>query len=129
CNIDDLVITGFTITEQNAAAISLQNNQQVTMSNNVTSLTGTYGISADTVAGSSFVSNNVASSGSVGIRLLSSPNATVSGNISHDNGFHGISLQFSPNGTISGNTAYNNIKPDVRSANGIDVELNSTGAT
>jgi len=128
-NIDDLVITGFTITEQNAAAITLQNNQQVTMSNDVTSLTGTYGISADTVAGSSFVSNNVASSGSVGIRLLSSPNATVSGNISHDNGFHGISLQFSPNGTISGNTAYNNIKPDVRSANGIDVALNSTGAT
>jgi parallel beta-helix repeat protein len=128
-SINNLLITGFTITEQNSAGVSLQSNQQVTTSNNVISLTGTYGVSADTVSGSSFVSNTVARSGSVGIRLLSSPNATVSGNISHDNGFHGISLQFSPGGTISGNTAYNNIKPDVRSANGIDVELNSTGAT
>jgi len=128
-NINNLLITGFTITEQNAAGVTLQNNQQVTMSNNVTSLTGTYGISADTVSGSSFVGNTVARSASVGIRLLSSPNATVSGNVSHDNGFHGISLQLSPGGTISGNTAYNNIKPDVRSANGIDIELNSTGAT
>jgi parallel beta-helix repeat protein len=124
-NADHVVIDGFTADGQNNAMVSLQNDTAVSVRNMTLTRSGGYGISADTVSGSTFSGNTVSGSSTVGIRCLTCTGLTISGNVSHDNGFHGISLQGSTGNTISGNTTYRNVRPNVRSANGIDVELAS----
>jgi parallel beta-helix repeat protein len=128
-NEDYVVIDGFTSDGQNNASVSLQNDTAVSVRNMTLTRSGGYGISADTVSGSTFSGDSVSGSTSVGIRCLTCTGLTISGNVSHDNGFHGISLQGSSGNTISGNTAYGNVRPNVRSANGIDVELASNNNT
>jgi parallel beta-helix repeat protein len=128
-NEDHLVIDGFTADGQNNAMVSLQNDTAVSVRNLTLSRSGGYGISADTVSGSTISGNSVSGSTSVGIRCLTCTGLNISGNVSHDNGFHGISLQGSSGNTVAGNTAYRNIRPNVRSANGIDVELSSNNNT
>jgi parallel beta-helix repeat protein len=128
-NEDHVVIDGFTADGQNNAMVSLQNDTAVSVRNLTLTRSGGYGISADTVSSSTFSGNTVSGSTSVGIRCLTCTGLTITGNVSHDNGFHGISLQGSSGNTVSGNTAYNNVRPNVRSANGIDVELASNNNT
>jgi parallel beta-helix repeat protein len=128
-NQDHVVIDGFTADGQNNAAVSLQNDTAASVRKMTLTRSGGYGISADTVSGSTFSGNTVSGSTSVGIRCLTCTGLAVSGNVAHDNGFHGISLQGSSGNTISANTAYGNVRPNVRSANGIDVELASNNNT
>jgi parallel beta-helix repeat protein len=123
---DHVVIDGFAADGQNNAAVSLKDDTATTVRDLTITRSGSYGISADNVSGSSVLTDNdVSDSASVGIRLVGSTGVTVKDNVSHDNAFHGISLQGSSSNTVVGNTAYRNVRPLVRSANGIDLQLGS----
>jgi parallel beta-helix repeat protein len=126
-----VVVDGFATRGQNSNGIKIFAGSDITVHGVTATQAGVTGLLVDSSTGGNvrLDGDTVSDSLSVGIRLLSSSGNTLTGNISHDNGFHGISLQYSPDNTVRGNTAYNNVKPDVRSANGIDVELNSTGVT
>jgi parallel beta-helix repeat protein len=124
---DHVVIDGFAVDGQNNTAVSLKDDTATTLRGLTITRSGTYGISADNVSGGSVLTlNEVSGSGSVGIRLVGSTGVTVRDNVSHDNAFHGISLQGSSGNNVVGNTAYRNVRPLVRSANGIDLQLGSS---
>jgi len=123
----DIVIDGFEVKAPNSIGVRMFSCTAITVRHMTVSYDAATGILSDTGTGPLTIEmNDLSRSGSVGIRLLNSTGVTVSGNISHDNGFHGIGLSGSSNNQIVGNTCYNNSKPNVRSANGIDVNGAST---
>jgi parallel beta-helix repeat protein len=122
----DLVIDGLEFRWQNHTAVFLSGASSVTIGNNSIRQTGVYGVLCEGCAGAvRLEGNNVRETGSVGIRLLDTTGAQVSGNVITGSGFHGIELQSSSGNTIARNASSASRRPAVRSAAGIDLNLGS----
>jgi parallel beta-helix repeat protein len=119
----DLIVDGFEIHGPNIAGVRTLNASSITVHGMTIDTSDSYGILSDTCTGPlTFDGNSITNVGSVGIRILNTTGAVVSNNISHHNLLSGIVLFGSNNNQVIGNTLYNNVKPLVRTANGIDLD-------
>jgi parallel beta-helix repeat protein len=128
----NVVVNGFTLTQQNIAGVRLSGSSAVTVQNVTATQSGGNGILAEAASSNvTITGSTVSGSASIGIKLSATTGSLVSANISHDNLSHGISLQGSSNNVVRGNTAYNNANPPpaVHASVGIDVSASSTGVT
>lgn len=126
-SITDVVIEGFAMRGQNSMGVRALNTGSVTLRGIETSYAAANGFRLEAGIGPVTVEGSVVSyAGSVGILVIHTEGVALRGNTSHHNGFHGISLQGSNNNLLAGNIAYANVKPSLRSAVGIDINLGSS---
>ena len=103
-NVDDCIVSGFTLTSDIGIFLTSSNNNTVS-NNNVSNNNG--GILL-TTSSSNTISNNNVSNNNYGILLTSSNSNTISNITANLNAYVGIHLYFSSRNTISNNTANSN---------------------
>lgn len=127
---DHLVIQGFQTRYQSSAGIRVSGAVGIVVRGVEVSSSVGNGIRIESSNGPVLVDNaEVMRCGSTGIALSGARNVTLRNNVSHHNENHGIGLQSSGENLIDGNVCYSNVRPDVRSAVGIDVNGGSSTNT
>ncbi len=123
--VDNVVIDGFSVRQQNLTPVYLDRVDRTTISNLTVSQGGSHGLTVDSSTRVSVDHLMTQDNASTGARFFDSADSSLSASVSHDNGFHGVSLQSSRRVVVSDVDSYANVRPGSRVATGIDVSQGS----